>query len=170
MINLQKIFLTLVLILGANHSNAKEIKIGILQHDFDKKFNHRAEKGQNIIIEYLFDKMDNPLKASPHIGFSFNNKGYTSNLFTGFTWQLDLSEKFVVEASLGLSINNGERKMSKKRRALGSNLLFREAFALGYNISNEYSISVMIDHVSSADIAKPNPGLTDIGIRFGYKF
>jgi lipid A 3-O-deacylase len=76
----------------------------------------------------------------------------------------------LVEASLGISINNAEKKISKKRRGLGSNLLFRESFSLGYKLSEIHSISLMIDHVSSADIVKPNPGLTDIGIRYGYKF
>jgi hypothetical protein len=38
---------------------AQEIKIGIMQHDFNTKLAHRYEKGQNITVEYLFDKMPN---------------------------------------------------------------------------------------------------------------
>lgn len=150
-------------------SNAKEVKFGIMQHDFDTKLSHRHEKGQNFVIEYMFDKMQNYLRAHPHIGASFNNKGYTSNIYAGLTWQFILKNVFLVEASLGASLNNAEKRISKKRRALGSKLLFRESFSLGYLIGNKYSITVMIDHISSADIKKPNPGLTDIGIRLGYK-
>jgi lipid A 3-O-deacylase len=162
--------LAIASILVATTIQAQELKIGVLQHDFDKKFNHRVEQGQNIVVEYLFDKMDNYLRAFPHIGASINSKGYTSNLYTGLTWQVEFSSKFLVEASLGASINNAERKMSKKRRGLGSNLLFRESFSVGYKLSDIHSVSLMIDHISSADIAKPNPGLTDIGIRYGYRF
>lgn len=149
---------------------AQEIKIGIMQHDFNTKLGHRYEKGQNIIVEYLFDKMPNYIRAFPHIGASINNKGFTSNIYTGLTWQLNIKDLFTIEASLGCSINNAERLQPKKKRALGSKLLFRESFSIGYLIDKTHSISIMIDHISSADIRKPNPGLTDIGIRYGFRF
>lgn len=149
---------------------AKEIKFGIMQHDFNTKLGHRYEKGQNFIIEYLFDKMPNYIRAIPHMGASINNKGFTSNIYAGLTWQFDIKNLFTIEASLGGSINNAERLVSKKKRALGSKLLFRESFSIGYLIDKTHSISIMIDHISSADIRKPNPGLTDIGIRYGFRF
>ena len=124
-----------LLIFVISNAQAQEFKIGITQHDFDTKLNHRVEKGQNIIIEYLFDKLDNYLRAYPHIGASINSKGYTSNLYTGVTWQADFDNTFLVEVSLGISLNNAERKISKKRRGLGSNLLFRESLSLGYKLS-----------------------------------
>lgn len=93
---------------------AQEIKFGIMQHDFDTKLGHRYEKGQNIIIEYLFDKMTNHLRAFPHIGASINNKGFTSNIYTGLTWQFDLKDLLTIEVSLGGGINNAERLEPKK--------------------------------------------------------
>ena len=166
-----KIFLLAIIFnTPALHTSAQEFKIGVMQHDFDTKFGHRHEKGQNIIIEYLFDKTQNFLRAYPHIGTSINNKGYNSSIYTGLTWRIDLGDIFLVEASLGAAINNAERKTAKKRRALGSNILFRESFAVGFRFAEMHSISVMIDHMSSADIAKPNPGITDIGLRYGYSF
>jgi lipid A 3-O-deacylase len=152
------------------NANAQEIKIGIMQHDFDAKFNHRHEKGQNIIVEYMLDKTQNFLRACPHIGVSINNKGYTSNIYTGLTWQFDLGEKFLIEASLGASINNAERNKTAKKRALGSNILFRESLSAGFRFTQTHSITIIIDHMSSADLSKPNPGLTDIGLRYGYRF
>jgi lipid A 3-O-deacylase len=150
--------------------NAQEIKVGIMQHDFDSKLGHRHEKGQNISIEYLFDKIPGFLRASPHVGASINNQGFTSNIYTGLTWQFDLKECVLVEASIGMSLNNGERLTAKKKRALGSKLLFREFFSIGYLFDKNHSIAIMIDHISSADIRQPNPGLSDIGIRYGYRF
>ena len=58
---------TATLIFVVSNTKAQEFKIGITQHDFDTKLNHRVEKGQNIIIEYLIDKLDNYLRAYPHI-------------------------------------------------------------------------------------------------------
>jgi len=151
-------------------ANAKEIKLGVMQHDFDTKLGHRYEKGQNINVEFLFDKMQNYLRAHPHIGASINSAGYTSNIYTGLSWQFEIVETIFVEASLGISLNNAERLNSKKRRALGSQLLFRESFSLGALINAKNIVAITIDHISSADIRKPNPGLTDIGIRYGYRF
>jgi hypothetical protein len=65
--NLTTLF-TAILIFVISNAKAQEFKIGITQHDFDTKLNHRVEKGQNIIIEYLLDKLDNYLRAYPHIG------------------------------------------------------------------------------------------------------
>jgi lipid A 3-O-deacylase len=162
--------LFLVTCINSISVNAQELKIGIMQHDFDTKFDHRYEKGQNIIAEYLFDKMPNYLRAHPHIGASINSKGFTSNIYTGLTWQFDLKDTFLIEVSLGASLNNGERRTSKKRRALGSKLMFRESFSVGYLIDKQHSVAIMIDHISNADIRKPNPGLTDLGMRYGYRF
>lgn len=158
------------LVFLVTNANAQEIKIGAMQHDFDTKLNHRHEKGKNIIIEYMLDKTQNFLGAFPHIGASLNNKGYTSNIYTGLTWQFDLGENFLIEASLGASINNAERKQKAKKRALGSNILFRESFSAGLRFAKIHSITIIIDHISSADLSKPNPGLTDIGLRYGYRF
>jgi hypothetical protein len=157
-------------ILFASAALAEEIKIGINQHDFDRKLGNRIEKGKNINIEFLANQVESLLNGRPHIGISMNNQGYTSNVYSGVTWTFNKLNPFYVEASLGISLNNGVKKTSRKQRPIGSNLLFRESLSIGYNISDDYNVSLMIDHISSADIAKPNPGLTDIGIRIGYKF
>lgn len=61
-------------------------------------------------------------------------------------------------------------KKTAKKRALGSNILFRESLSAGFRFAKIHSLTIMIDHMSSADISKPNPGLTDIGLRYGYRF
>ena len=122
--------LFLVTCINSISVNAQELKIGIMQHDFDTKFDHRYEKGQNIIAEYLFDKMPNYLRAHPHIGASINSKGFTSNIYTGLTWQFDLKDTFLIEVSLGASLNNGERRTSKKDARLVQNLCSANLFQL----------------------------------------
>lgn len=169
MIKKTTLIITILFNIYALNSYAGEIKIGLMQHDATEKMKNRYEKGKNIIVEYLFDQ--EYFKARPHIGLSANTLGYTSNLYTGLTWQMIFKDHFLLEASLGASINNGERtQKEKKRRALGSNLLFRESLSLGWMFDKHHSISVMIDHISNANIKMPNPGLTDVGIRYGYRF
>jgi lipid A 3-O-deacylase len=162
--------LVLLFSVMTQNSYAQEVKFGIMQHDFNTKLGHRIERGKNIIVEYWFDKMQNYLRAYPHIGASINNAGFTSNIYAGITWQFEVKQFLLLEASFGASVNNAEKKNKKKRRALGSNFLFRESFSVGYIINETNSISIIIDHTSNAGLATPNPGLTDIGIRYGYKF
>lgn len=114
--------------------------------------------------------MQNFLSARTHIGISINNKGFTRNIYTGLTWQINITRLFTIEATLGASINNSEKSKHKKKRVLGYKLLFRQSLSIGYLIDRTHSASIIIDHISSAGITKPNPGLTDVGIRYGFRF
>ena len=56
------------------------------------------------------------------------------------------------------------------RKKLGSTALFRESLELGYQATPSLSISAFVDHMSNADLAPHNAGLTDAGARLGFKF
>ena len=56
------------------------------------------------------------------------------------------------------------------RKALGSNVLFRESFELGYRINPVWQISVYLDHVSNAGFARYNQSLNEVGGRIGMRF
>lgn len=169
--SMKKIILPFFVIFFAQLTQGAEIKIGVTQHDLGKKFTHRYEKGQNIIAEYIFDKDYEFLYALPHIGASINNQGYTSLVYSGLTWRCDFLKIMFVEATFGVAANNGETKIKhKKRRAIGSNIMFRESFSLGVSFGDIHNVSIMIDHTSNANLTPPNPGLTDIAIRYGYNF
>ena len=42
---LKMFLLAIIFSTSALHTSAQEIKIGVMQHDFDTKFGHRHEKG-----------------------------------------------------------------------------------------------------------------------------
>jgi hypothetical protein len=48
--------------------------------------------------------------------------------------------------------------------------LFRESLELGYQLTPNMSISGFLDHMSDANLAPKNAGLTDAGARLGFKF
>ncbi len=76
-----------------------------------------------------------------------------------------------LEATFGFGIHNGEvEKLQQRRRALGTRFLFRESLSLGVMIQEKHSVAVIIDHLSNAGLGKFNPGLTNLGMRYGYKF
>ena len=54
-------------------------------------------------------------------------------------------------------------------RDLGSKLLFRVAFGVGYQIGN-HRIILMFDHISNASLVDYNPGRDTVGVRYGYVF
>jgi len=55
-------------------------------------------------------------------------------------------------------------------KSLGSSILFREAFDLGYQFPAGYNLSLFIDHVSNGGLAKHNQSINDVGLRLGLRF
>lgn len=148
--------------------NSNEVRIGVMQHDLNKHGKHKHERGQNITAEYIFNNDHQLIYGAPHFGVSINNQGYSSYIYTGLTWRYHLCTKIFIEGTLGGSLTNSERKIAQRKQALGSNLLFRESFSIGV-YSGDYTMSLMIDHLSNGGIAYPNPGFTGLGIRIGYR-
>jgi hypothetical protein len=71
----------------------------------------------------------------------------------------------------GPGFNDGKIKSSSDaRKSLGSNVLFREAFELGYQINPTWEVSTYIDHISNGGLAKENQSINDVGLRLGYRF
>lgn len=154
------------------HNGENQLKVGILKHDLSriKGFRPRHERSYNVHLEYSFNNDYEFLWALPHVGASVNVDGYTSALYTGLTWHITMGKKFYLELTFGGAIHNANLKVERRRRALGSRLLFRESASLGFNINETHNISFIADHMSNAELAPPNHGLSDYGIRYGIKF
>ena len=149
-----------------------ELRLGVLAHDAGKNF----EEGQDINAEVLFNSPDNAFfnflfSPRPHIGASINLSGATNQFYVGFTWQWVFLDPCFVEFNFGGEAHDGETsERSSKSKALGSRLLFREGISLGVTIADHHTLSVMLDHASNASLSDHNPGLTNLGVRYGYKF
>ncbi len=159
----------------ADSESLSEVKIGVMSHDVKNNLKRNHEKGYNIIAEYVASNNYEFLRALPHIGFSISDSNYTSNVYTGLTWKfflkrLPFGDKLFIELTFGVAINNSEIKTCKKRQAVGSHVLFRESLSVGAQINQTHNVSFMIDHVSNGRIIEPNPGITDVGIRYGITF
>lgn len=107
-----------------------------------------------------------------HVGASINTAGDTSFGYAGFTWALDITPQFWIEATFGGAIHNGEtgRIVPADRNALGCSPLFRESFGVGYRITTNWSVMAVIEHMSNAGLCEENRGLTNLGARIGYRF
>jgi lipid A 3-O-deacylase len=157
-----------------------EIKFGVLAHDI-ALFDEHVENGADLNFEALFTSPDFlGLIGSPrpHLGGAVNTAGNTSVGYFGLTWGTTFIEDLwtsddgiFANGSLGGALQNGYTSSAPPgRKTLGSTALFRESLELGYRMTPAFSVSAYLDHMSNANLAAQNAGLTDAGIRFGYKF
>ena len=94
--------------------------------------------------------------------------GTTNKLYAGLTWDAPLAQGFFVEGSFGLALHDGG--LDEPGRAhYGCRLNFRESAALGYDIDPHWRVMLMVDHMSNADLCLQNRGLTNAGLRLGYR-
>ena len=166
-----------------------EFKFGLWDHD--PGFLGGKEHGADINAEVIFaspvsDGMiaEAPgwlrwtLQPRPTIGGSINTAGDTDQAYLGATWAWFLKrdlfnpgDGIVLGYFFGPGFNNGNlNEANPQRKALGSHILFREAFDLGYQINPVYQVSAYIDHISNGGLAKYNQSVNDIGIRLGIRF
>jgi lipid A 3-O-deacylase len=157
-----------------------ELKIGGLAHDVTLLGRH-VETGEDINIEALFTSptllavIGSP---RPHLGADINVEGNTSDVYTGLTWGWTLLhgvftpiDGIFVNGSLGGALQDGyEDSAPPGRKRLGSPVLFRESVELGYQVNPLISVSAFVDHISNANLAPRNAGITSVGGRVGFKF
>ncbi len=134
----------------------------------------KNQKGIALNLEYVakpFEVLKNDVH--PLIGISKNMNGYISFVYTGLVLKKYLENNLLVEISLGAAIHDGPLKNNKKHkkrmRTLGSRLLFHEHIAFGYIFSNGNNVTLFIEHISNANLAKPNSGVSNAGIKYGFQ-
>lgn len=157
-----------------------EAKVGVLAHDVGLG-DHHVESGTDINAELLFaspDFLKVIFAPRPHIGGTVNTSGNTDYGYFGLTWDaalvralFDDEDAVFVAGSLGGGIHDGHLHSGPpNRKQLGSRVLFRESVELGYQINPVNNVSFFIDHLSNANLASRNAGLTNVGVRTGFKF
>jgi lipid A 3-O-deacylase len=150
-----------------------EIKLGLDAHDIALGGDHK-EPGADVNGELLF--VSPPLlkvigAPRPHLGVAVNTSGATSYAYFGLTWTGSLFERAFVSGGLGGAVHDGQLTgTAQDRKQLGSRILFHEYAEAGYRITPVLSLSVFLDHMSNADLARHNAGMTNVGLRTGFKF
>ena len=160
-----------------------EVKVGILAHDVGF-LGHHVEAGADVNLEMLFTPPE-ILRVigspRPHIGADINTAGKTSDGYFGLTWGIMLiqglfrgGDGVFANGSLGGAIHDGSpltgATQPPGRKLLGSRILFRESAELGYQVNPTVSVSAILDHISNANLAPRNAGITSAGARLGFKF
>lgn len=157
-----------------------EIKIGGLAHDVGF-LGHHVESSADLNLEMLFtspDLLGVIGSPRPHIGADINLSGNTSDGYFGLTWGITLIQNLFrsgdgifANGSLGGAVHDGFLDTAPPdRKRLGSRILFRESLELGYRFNPTISVSAILDHISNANLARRNAGVTNAGARFGFRF
>ena len=173
----------------AQNLTYSEVKLGVLGHDVH--FAGGKEHGVDINPEVIFPSPISDawiaslpayirwaLQPRGTLGGEFNTGKYTNQYYFGATWTWQLVSNVMLPNDgvtfgifFGPSFNDGNLRTSKPdRKNLGSNVLFREAFELGYRINPVYQVSLMFDHTSNAGLARENQSINDFGVRLGVRF
>ncbi|MBC8049668.1 MAG: acyloxyacyl hydrolase [Chitinophagales bacterium] len=151
-----------------------EIRFGLLLHDAEES---NSEDGVDLNLEVLFGRvghargnfLDHFLMPRPHIGANINFNGDTSMGYFGFTWDTKLTERLFFETSFGGAIHDGAHD-DKDEAAFGCAVNFRESGSLGVALSEQWRMLLTIEHMSNAGLCGDNDGLTNAGVRLGYKW
>jgi len=158
-----------------NGNIVSEIRLGMIAHDHDiAPFSRSEEGGVDANLEILFISpswLEKIRAPRPHMGFSINASGDTSQAYMGLTWEWRFWNNWFFDFSLGGAIHDGKTTTTLiDRKELGCRVLFRESLDLGYIFSERHSISAFLDHISNAKLCEKNEALETLGIRYGYRF
>jgi lipid A 3-O-deacylase len=152
-----------------------EARLGVNDHNIES---HGNESGVDLKGELLLGRLpgaySNPLleallQPRPHLGGNFNLSGDTSFGYFGLTWDFELSPRFFIEASFGGAVHDGPLD-ERGRMSFGCRVNFHEQATLGYKIDRNWRLLASVEHMSNGDLCEPNRGLTNAGVRIGYRF
>ena len=106
-----------------------------------------------------------------NIGAMINTGGKTSYGFTGLTWRIPIYKAFFFEGEFGGAVNTSPLRDEPDRVNTGCRFDFRESGGFGYQFNEHWDLIANIEHISHASLCTHiNPGLTQVGVRIGYKF
>lgn len=153
-----------------------EVRLGVMAHD-----PVGSEKGTaDINGEVLFNVFRKSgasfwdvLVPRAHVGATGNLSGKTSFVYAGFAWTYDIVPWLFVEGAFGGAVHNGPTGPTAPPGldALGCNPLFHESMSIGFLIAPQWSVMATTEHISNGfGCYGVNKGLTNTGVRVGYRF
>ena len=151
-----------------------EVRLGVFMHDPVSAERGAADvNGEVLFAPFGWDRTSRWGWLTPrvHVGATGNFNGGTSAAYTGFTWTLDVTPSWFVEAALGGAVHSGDTGTpSAGRNAMGCRFAFHEAASVGYRIAPGWTVMGTVEHYSNAGLCDRNRGLTNMGVRVGYVF
>lgn len=149
--------------LGALGSIEKDAEDGAFVHGmvFADPFGHDTAQG--------WEKLALPRL---HLGGEVSTRGEANQIYAGFSWTADLTDRMFLEAGFGGAIHDGTLdEDGTPGPKLGCRALFHEYVAAGFNLDSHWRVVANVGHSSHANLCDgPNNGLSRAGVQIGYKF
>lgn len=159
------------------------LRLGVLGQDIGF-IGSSFEDGQAIIMEIQLiapDLFDIIYAPRPTLGGTVSTAGGTNFLYGGLNWhfepfeQASTFEPLFFDLFFGFALHDGNSTGTNAvdSKALGCDVLFREALELGVEMLEHYTLSVIVSHMSHGEILCPsghNRGMDHLGLRLGYEF
>ncbi len=163
---------------GARHFPAiDEVRLGVLAADLDP--GGATDDSVAINAELLTPHISGPYDGSVwtsffhprlHIGTNVNTDDDGVNqAYAGLTWDYRFGERLFFETTFGGAVHDGETR-DNDTDSYGCTAQFRKSLSVGAHVTERVSIMATVDHMSNAGLCDENQGLTNAGVRFGYRW
>ena len=149
-----------------------EVRGGVLAHDVSFWAAGSVERGVALNGEIAFAPSFGVLfgRVRPVLGGSFATHDGTSLVYLDVRFEFTI-DRFFFALGVGPAIHTGEiQPRVNGRKALGSRVLFHPSFQFGLQLTPQSRVEAYYEHVSNAYLARPNPGLDNIGLRLAHRF
>lgn len=160
-----------------------ELRIGLHAHDVHytglpfmvSEWN--LDQIEDVSFDVLFTSPDIDVfrwigAPRPEVGTTINFDGQDSLVHANLTWQLPVFDTpLYLEAALGAAIHDGALTgASAGRKNFGCRVNFYERWGVGMNVSDNATATLTYEHTSNSDLCDANEGLSNFGLRLGWKF
>ncbi len=157
-----------------------EVRFAVYQHDTPLIGFHR-ESGADFGLEALSPPLWAHYAPRFVLGGIVNTNGQTDQLYVGFASAYDFvhqiftaDDAFFIEGMVGGAVHDGKldvrgTPLAQHWKSHGSRFVFHTGFDIGYRFNPTWSLALTFFHISNANLAQPNEGSNDIGLRLGMR-
>jgi hypothetical protein len=153
-----------------------EIRFGVLAADLEPGGASDDEIAINfeLLTPHIGKQYDHPVldvifNPRLHFGATLATGDGLNQGYAGLTWDYHLTDALFVEASFGGAAHDGETD-DDNPDSYGCTVQFRESLSVGVNVTDQFSVMATVDHMSNAGLCDENQGLTNAGVRLGYRW
>lgn len=161
-----------------------EIRLGVSAHDVDytlfpKPWDLKLNQIEDITFDVLFTSPDLDAfrwigSPRPDLGVTINTDGQDSLAHFSLTWQFPIFDTpLYVEGAFGGAIHNGYLTNSpdpSRYSNFGCRINFYERYGVGAHVSDTMTATLTYEHTSNNGWCEMNQGLSNLGVRLGWKF